>query len=384
MDSNMATELNFDSIRPYKDEEIHEVFERLTNEASFVELIKFLYPNFSTEQFVGKLLSIKSVREFQSEVIYPYVKEILRTTTKGVTHTGLDKLDPNEHYLFISNHRDIVLDSAILNTILVEQKFDTTEIAIGDNLLIYPWITDLVKLNKTFIVNRNLPVRQMMESSIRLSTYIRQTLTDRNQSIWIAQREGRSKDGDDRTQVSLLKMINMSGKEDFASNFGKLNIVPVSISYEYDPCDYLKAMEFQMKRDNPDYKKSEADDLKHMGSGIRGRKGRVHFAFGTPIKEELSTLEGLAKNDQLQGLAEIIDQQIHNNYKFFPGNFIADDLFTNHSRHTKKYTEEDKSIFLAYLDEHLSRIDGDRDFLHNALLEMYGNPVKNFYTSDEK
>jgi len=205
-------------------------------------------------------LTIKSVREFQSEVIYPYVKEILRTTTKGITHSGLDYLNPNEHYLFISNHRDIVLDSAILNTILVEQNFDTTEIAIGDNLLIYPWITDLVKLNKTFIVNRNLPVRQMMESSVRLSTYIRQTLTERKQSIWIAQREGRSKDGDDRTQVSLLKMINMSAKEDFASNFSKLNIVPVSISYEYDPCDYLKALEFQMKRDNPEYKKSEADD----------------------------------------------------------------------------------------------------------------------------
>ncbi|MCU4156245.1 1-acyl-sn-glycerol-3-phosphate acyltransferase [Carboxylicivirga sp. A043] len=380
----MGKELNFDSIRPYNDEEIHEVFERLINEVNFLELVKFLYPNFSTEQFLNKLLSIQSIREFQTEVIYPYVKEVLRTTTKGITHSGLDKLDPNEHYLFISNHRDIVLDSAILNILMVENGFNTTEIAIGDNLLIYPWITDLVKLNKSFIVERNLPVRQMMESTKRLSTYIRQSLTERNQSIWIAQREGRSKDGDDRTQVSLLKMLNMSGNGDFAKNFEEINIVPLSISYEYDPCDYLKALEFQMKRDNPEYKKTQADDLKHMGAGLRGRKGRVHFSFGTPIKKELKELNELVKNDQLQALAEIIDNQIHNNYKFFPGNFIADDLFTNHTRHINKYTNEDKSTFLAYLDEHLSRIDGDKEFLHSSLLEMYANPVKNFYTNDDK
>ncbi len=381
----MVTELNFDSIRPYKDEEIHEVFERLKNEANFLELIKFLYPQFSSEQFLHKLLNIKSVNEFQTEVIYPYVKEVLRTTTKGITATGLKDLDPNKHYLFISNHRDIVLDSAILNILMVENGFNTTEIAIGDNLLIYPWITDLVKLNKTFLVERNLPARQMMESSIRLSHYIRKTLAERNQSIWIAQREGRSKDGDDRTQVSLLKMINMSGNGTVIDNFVDINIVPVSISYEFDPCDYLKALEFQMKRDNPEYKKSEADDLKHMGAGLRGRKGRVHFGFGTPIsKDDLGQLADLSKNDQLQGIAELIDTQIHNNYKFFPGNFIADDLFTNHTRHTNKYTEEDKSIFLDYLDEHLSRIDGDRDFLHSTLLEMYANPVKNFFTADDK
>ena len=381
----MTTELNFDSIRPYKDEEIHEVFERLINEVSFLELIKFLYPNFSTNQFLKKLLSIQSVNQFQTEVIYPYVKEVLRTTTKGITHSGIDRLDANKHYLFISNHRDIVLDSAILNILMVENKFNTTEIAIGDNLLIYPWITDLVKLNKSFIVQRNLPVRQMMESTQRLSAYIRETLTNRNQSIWIAQREGRSKDGDDRTQVSLLKMLNMSGKGNFADNFGEINIVPVSISYEYDPCDYLKAFEFQMKRDQPEYKKSQADDLKHMGAGLRGRKGRVHFGFGTPINTELNALESMAKNDRLQGLAELIDTQIHNNYKFHPGNFIADDLFTDHQRHVDKYTDEDKSTFLAYLDEHLSRIDGgDKQFLHNTLLEMYANPVKNFYSADEK
>ncbi len=375
----MVKELNFDSIRPFKDHEIHEVFERLKNEETFLELIKFLFPAFSAEQFLGKLLSISSIREFQTEIIYPFVKEVLTNTTKGISTSGFENLDPNKHYLFISNHRDIVLDSAILNILMVENGFDTTEIAIGDNLLIYPWITDLVKLNKTFIVNRNLPVRQMMESSTRLSAYIRQTLCDRNQSIWIAQREGRSKDGDDRTQASLLKMLNISGNGDFTKNFAEINIVPLSISYEYDPCDYLKALEFLQKRDNPEYKKSADDDLRHMGAGIKGRKGRVHFSFGTPISEELSSLEDLPKNDKLQGLAELIDQQIHTNYKLWPGNFIAHDLFYKSEQYAGKYTREDKITFLAYLEEHLSRINGDRDFLFTALLDMYANPVKNFY-----
>lgn len=375
----MIKELDFDSIRPYKDDEIHEVFERLKTEETFLELIKYLFPEFSTKQFINKLLNISSIREFQTEIISPYVKEVLKKTTKGITVSGIEKLDPQKHYLYISNHRDIVLDSAILNVLLVERGYDTTEIAIGDNLLIYPWITDLVKLNKTFIVNRNLPVRQMMESSQRLSAYIRETLTKRNQSIWIAQREGRSKNGDDRTQASLLKMLNISGNGNFAKNFSEINIVPLSISYEYDPCDYLKALEFLHKRDNPDYKKTQEDDLKHMGAGIKGRKGRVHFAFGTPITDELNALNDLPKNDQIQGLAELIDQQIHSNYKLWPGNFIAHDLIHQSEQYSSKYSEEDKKTFLAYLEEHLSRVNGDRDFLFNSLLEMYANPVKNFY-----
>ncbi|TAJ14235.1 glycerol acyltransferase [Marinilabiliaceae bacterium JC017] len=375
----MIKNLDFESIRPYKDSEIQEVLERLKNEATFLELIKFIYPDFPLQEFLNKLSQISSIKDFQHEVIYPYVKEILKNTTKGVFSSGLENLDPNQSYLFISNHRDIVLDSAILNILFVEQGFETTEIAIGDNLLIYPWITDLVKLNKTFIVKRNAPVRQMLANSKLLSAYIRHAISERNQGIWIAQREGRSKDGDDRTQVSLLKMLNMSGEKDFAQNVSDLNIVPVSISYEYDPCDYLKALEFLYKRDNPDYHKTQSDDLKHMGAGLNGRKGRVHFAFGTPLKKELQPLNDIPKNDQFQALAELIDDQIHNNYKLWPGNFVSHDIIANDNHFAHKYTAEEKDTFLAYINEHLSRIEGDRDFLYHSLMEMYANPVKNFY-----
>lgn len=376
----MTKELEFESIRPYQDHEIQKVFERLKKETSFIELIGFLYPELPPQKFIDKLMKIKTIRQFQQEVISPYVKEIIKNTTKGITSEGLEYLNPNEAYLYISNHRDIILDPAILNIILFEKGFDTTEIAIGDNLLIYPWITDLVKLNRTFIVKRNLPVRQMMESSTLLSKYIRHTITQVGHSIWIAQREGRSKDGNDRTQLSLLKMLNISGKnESVAENFKELKIVPVSISYEYDPCDYLKALELQHKRDNPDYVKTPDDDLKHMGAGLRGRKGRVHFAFGQPIcGNEFDKLKELQnKNEKFEFLARLIDEHVHENYKLWPGNLIAWDMLNANDEYRHKYTPEEKETFLNYIEEHLNRIEGDKEFLRKTLFEMYANPVAN-------
>jgi hypothetical protein len=221
----------------------------------------------------------------------------------------------------------------------------------------------------------------MLDASTLLSTYIRHTLTVKNRGIWIAQREGRSKDGDDRTQVSLMKMLNISGKGDLIDNFRQLRIVPVAISYELDPCDYLKAYEFQQKRDNPNYAKTQADDLKHMGTGLRGRKGRVHFAFGSPIDNDLDQIATLgSKNDQYQTLAEAIDEQIHSNYKLWPGNFIAHDTVCNNNDHALHYTENDKKLFFDYIHEHAARVkDGDAEFIYQSLLEMYANPVKNFY-----
>ncbi len=381
----MDTELDFESIRPYQDHEIPLVFDRLSKETSFLELIKFLYPKVPTELFIGQMKQIKTIRQFQQDIISSYVREVISSTTQGVTVEGLDGLDPQESYLYISNHRDIVLDPAFLNVILVEHNFDTTEIAIGDNLLIYPWITDLVKLNRTFIVNRNLPVRQIMESSNRLSAYIRHTVTQVGHSIWIAQREGRSKDGNDRTQISLLKMLNLSGKSTSANDFKELKIVPVSISYEYDPCDYLKALEFQNKRDNPDFVKTKDDDLKHMGSGLRGRKGRVHFAFGQPLENELDILDSTTnKNDQLEMLAGIIDRHVHESYRLWPGNCVAWDLLHNSSQYSNRYSSEEKEVFITYIEEHLNRIEGDHDFLRKTLLEMYANPVENSRIIHEK
>ncbi len=374
----MTNHLDFESIRPYQDHEVPAVFDRLTKEQSFMRLLKFLYPEVPADALIHRLKSIETIHQFQSEIIYPYVKQIMKTTTNGVTISGLDKLDNKKNYLFISNHRDIILDPAILNITLLEYGFDTTEIAIGDNLLIYPWITDLVKLNKTFIVKRNIPVRQMMEASSLLSSYIRNALTERKKNIWIAQREGRSKDGDDRTQISLLKMLNISGQNDISSNFQEMEIVPVSISYEYDPCDYLKAYEFQLKRDMEGYKKTQADDLTHMATGLKGRKGRVHFAFGKPITEELKKLPPSDnKNELYNGVAELIDRQIHDNYRLWPGNYIALDILNKNQACAAFYTDEDKITFMEYIYEHISRIDSDEEFVFNTIMEMYANPVRN-------
>ncbi|WP_075591652.1 1-acyl-sn-glycerol-3-phosphate acyltransferase [Labilibacter marinus] len=375
----MATDQEFIEIRPYRDNEIHQVMEQLMKEESFVGLLKYLFPNIPFDDFVNRLLSIKSVKELQIGVIYPYLQEIIKNTTQGLTSEGFDQLDPNKSYIFISNHRDIVLDSAFLNVLLHRHGLDTTEIAIGDNLLIYPWITQLVKLNKSFVVRRNLPARQMLQSSILMSKYIRYNITERNQSVWIAQREGRSKDGDDRTQTSLLKMINMSGQGDFVQNFKDVQIVPLAISYEYDPCDYLKAHEFMMKKENPEYTKTQADDLKHMGAGIKGRKGRVHFKAGKPIGGELDALMDLNKNEQLDKLAELIDDQIHNDYKLWPGNFIAADVLNGDNHFASKYSDEDVAEFNKYINEHMERLDVDKEFIHAQLMEMYANPVKNFF-----
>jgi hypothetical protein len=372
---------DFSSIRPYEDHEIHDVFERLKNERSFLDLIGFLFPNAATDVVMQRLLHVNTIDQFQEEIIYPFLSDLIKNTADDVSFSGLEKLDPNVSYLFVSNHRDIVLDSAILNFLLLKNGYGATEIAIGDNLLIYPWITDLVKLNRTFVVKRNIPVRQMMEASTQLSNYIRYTITQKNRSIWIAQREGRSKDGDDRTQVSLLKMFNISGNGDFVSSVKELRIVPLSISYELDPCDYLKAHEFQLKRDNPQYSKTQADDLKHMGTGLRGRKGRVHYSFGTPIDSELTAIAAMGnRNDQLQALAECIDEQIHSNYKLWPGNFVACDTICGGNEFGDKFTDDEKQRFFDYVNEHTSRVkDGDHAFIRNALFEMYANPVKNFY-----
>lgn len=375
---NNQEQLDFESIRPYEDHEIQTVFNRLKKEDSFMKLLGFLYPSLPPEKFMDRLMSLTSIRQFQEEVISAYIQNVLKDTTKGVTVTGLDYLDPKESYLFISNHRDIVLDPAILNVLLVEHGFNTTEIAIGDNLLIFPWITDLVKLNRTFIVKRNLTVRQIMESSRTLSYYIRHALKVKKHSIWIAQREGRSKDGNDRTQVSLMKMFNISGQDSLVNNFKELKIVPVSISYEFDPCDYLKAEEFFLKQDNPDFVKTQDDDLKHMITGLKGRKGHIHFSFGKPLVDELTPIEALTvKNDQFAAMAKVVDNHVHANYKLWPGNYVAWDLLNESDKYSDCYSDEEKNIFVTYVNEHLERTDCDRDFIYRSLLEMYANPVIN-------
>ena len=337
---------------------------------------------FPFEVIAERMRACKTKLEFQKAFCYRFLRGLADSSTQGVT-SNLDTLkDSTCAYTFISNHRDIILDSGFLSVLLVEAGGDTPEIAIGDNLLIYPWIKKLVRINKSFIVQRALTMRQMLESSARMSRYMHYTINEKNQSIWIAQREGRAKDSNDRTQDSVLKMLAMGGEGDFLDRLLEMNIVPLSISYEYDPCDYLKAKEYQLKRDVLDYKKSTADDLKNMETGMFGFKGRVHFHVAPCINDQLRKLDrSMSKQDLFTSVSSIIDRSIHANYRFYPGNYVAHDLLNYSTRFANRYTKEDKERFETYLAQQIEKIDiADKDvgYLRHMLLLMYANPLINY------
>ena len=373
---------NFDEIRPYRDEEVHEVLMRLLQEPALINALPLLFPTIPTNDLLEQIKHIHTVQELQANIMGVFLKGLELQTTKGIEFKGVENINSNKGYLFISNHRDIILDSAFLNHKLLSINAILTEIAIGDNLLIFPWIKDLVRVNRNFIVQRNAPVRQMLEISKRLSAYIRHTITERNQSIWIAQREGRAKDSNDRTQEALLKMLNMSGDKSVAENLQELSICPLSISYEYDPCDYLKAKEMQQKRDDSNFKKSPQDDLLNMGVGIKGYKGRiVYYASGT-IDNDWAALakHGTTKQEQLASSAALIDKHIHLHYEIFSGNMVAYDLLLNSNRFASSYDLKEKATFETYLQQQLDKItlvNKDDAFLRTKLLEMYANPLIN-------
>ncbi len=384
----MYSQKDFDSIRPYTDSEVQKIFKQLSEEPAFMKLIGFLYPEIGSKTFLKMLFNIETIAEFQNQVIAPYLKNVAKTTARSLKGDNFEVLNKNESYFFISNHRDIVLDSAFLNILLLEHGYDTTEIAIGDNLLIFPWIKHLVRLNRSFIVNRNLPVRQMLEASKRLSAYIQHAMQDKKHSIWMAQREGRSKDANDRTHVGVLKMLNMSGKGNFVDNMIHLNVMPISISYEYDPCDYLKAREFLLKQKNPEYQKTSADDLNSMGTGLKGYKGRVHFRVCKLLKEDLVPLRSIDdRNQQVAEVAALIDHQIHLNYVLYPGNYIAYDIVHDCKDFVDKYTRRERRIFLKYVKEQVRKVPERKRnvaFLTRSILEMYANPVINHLSAQSK
>ena len=371
----------FDEIRPYYDEELPAIYEELIADPAFRQVAEVALPGVPFEMLAAQMRACKTKQEFQVAICYNILKRVIRDATQGVTFDNSAQPEKGGAYTYVSNHRDIVLDSGFLSMMLVEQGQDTVEIAIGDNLLIYPWIKKLVRINKSFIVQRALTMRQMLESSARMSRYMHHTIRDKHQSIWIAQREGRAKDSNDRTQESILKMMAMAGEGDIISRLQEMNIVPLSISYEYDPCDYLKAKEFQQKRDNPDHKKTTADDLLNMQTGILGYKGRVHFCTAPCLNEQLEALDrSLPKQELFVRAAELVDRGIFANYRLYPNNYVAADLLDGNNHFASHYTVEDKQRFTDYLARQLSRIDlpdKDEDFLREKLLLMYANPLRN-------
>lgn len=379
----MEMEYSFDTLRPYRDEEVRDAFLRVTKEPEFKTVMKYLFQD-KADDMIEFFLTLNSVYDFQSKVIAPFLLDLSKKTMDSLTISGLDNLKGDKKYLIMSNHRDIVGDAAILNTLMITNGFDTAENAIGDNLCSRPWITEMMKLNKNFIVKRSGTKREIFEASKLLSSYIRKNIVEKSNSIWIAQREGRAKDANDRTQESLLKMFSMSSGSDLKQGFLELNILPVSISYEYDACDYLKAKEFQQKRDDANFKKSKEDDVLNMQVGLTGYKGRVHYEVMPDINDILQN--EISDNDDRTAIVEkvavIIDKCIHANYQIYPGNYVALDLLEGRDVCcSENYTAEEKERFVNYLNGQIDKIDlanKDTDFLKTKILEMYANPLKNY------
>ena len=375
----------FDEIRPYNDDELPQIFEELIADPAFQKAACGAIPNVPFEILAQKMRACKTKLDFQKTFCYGILWKIAKDFTDGLSldHTALP--DKKKAYTYISNHRDIILDSGFLSILLVDQGMDTVEIAIGDNLLIYPWIKKLVRVNKSFIVQRALTMRQMLESSARMSRYMHYTIMEKNQSIWIAQREGRAKDSNDRTQDSVLKMLAMGGEGDTIDRLMEINIAPIAISYEYDPCDFLKAQEFQLKRDIEGYKKTTQDDLRNMQTGLFGYKGKVHFQAGACINDVLEQLDHrLPKPELFSHISSLIDKRIHSNYRIYPGNYVAHDLLLGTCEFVSHYTQEEKLHFENYIEQQLGKIDipnKDVPFLREKLLLMYANPLTNYLSA---
>ncbi len=370
---------DFDAIRPFEPEELPAAYDRLEKDAQFRTVISYLYPQVPFEALMQKMRGCTTCLDFQKAFCYPFLKSLMSKASTGLD-MDMQAIDVTRRYTFVSNHRDIVLDAALLDVLLIDAGCDTTcEIAIGDNLLAAPWIKDVVRINKSFIVERSLGVREMLAASKRLSQYMHFVIGVKHDNIWIAQREGRAKDSDDRTQPSILKMMAMGEPADGESagatvveRLKALHIVPLSISYEYDPCDFLKAREFQLKRDNPEWKKTKQDDVESMRTGIMGYKGQVHYHCAPCIDDWLDTLpKDMPKGDFFACVANHIDQEIHRHYRLYASNRVAAGA---------PCSDEEKATFNHYIDQQISRIQLDTPdvpFLRERLITMYANPYKN-------
>lgn len=371
----------FDAIRPFEPEELPEVFERLLGNAQFAQVVAYVFKDVPFDILAQKMRACKTNLEFQVAFCYPFIKGLLQKASLGCD-MNVDAIDMEKRYTFVSNHRDIVLDSALLDVLLVDAGCKTTcEIAIGDNLLSLPWVKDLVRINKSFIVERSVSLRQMLLSSKRLSDYMHLVIAQKHDNVWIAQREGRAKDSNDRTQESIIKMMVMGGEGSLVERLKGLHIVPLAISYEYDPCDFLKAQEFQLKRDIADWKKGPMDDVVSMQTGIMGYKGHIHYDAAPCIDVWLDTLDpDMPKADFFKAVATHIDEEVFRRYRLYPSNYVALDELEGTTAHADRYTAEQKAQFDGYIAQQMAKIqlpDKDEAFLRERLLTMYANPARN-------
>lgn len=381
-----ATPKEYRDICPFPDDVFQQKMEELVAEDGFKHAVTWVMPDIDFDEFCNNLKKITCKKDFQEQVMYGFLQMLAAKTTSGISHDGTEFVDSQSAYTMITNHRDIVLDTSFLNLALLQAKKRTTEVAIGNNLLIYKWIEYLVRLNKSFIVKRDLSIRQALDAAEQLSGYIHFAVSQKNESIWIAQRQGRAKDSSDLTQEALIKMLTLKGGKTPLENLKDLHIMPVAISYELDPNDYLKAREFLLKSKDPNFKKTQRDDLFSMETGLLQNKGHVHFQFTHDINEELIALEGLEKQGQILKVCEIVDRHIHSNYKIYPCNYIAFGQRFETQRFADKYSKEENDKFEAYLQSQLSKVQKEVDFelsaedyafMRDKIIVMYSNPLVN-------
>lgn len=374
----------FDAIRPFYETEVNEALQTVISHPMMKALMNFTFPDVEDEVWKAQLKKTHSIRDFQCNFIYQTVQKILENSSEGLTTSGFEHLEKNNSYLFVSNHRDILLDTTLLNASLFQNGHLMTASAIGDNLVKKSFIKTLARLNRNFLVLRGLSPREMLQSSKLLSEYIGQLLLHENRSVWIAQREGRTKDGNDETNPGVLKMIGMaSDATDVMQYFKKIKIVPVSISYEYDPTDALKMPQLLAEANNEVYVKSKNEDFNTIMSGVMGQKKHIHLHIGKVLDTEIDRIvqENDNANKQIQALAQEIDDAIQSNYKLWPTNFIAFDIVNQSNTYSHLYTEAEKSLFERRLE---MRIGTDNPVALDGFLAMYANPVVNKlkYTND--
>lgn len=367
----------FDAIRPFYDTEVNEAIRSCINNPMMKAIMGFTFPDVDEEIWKEQLKRTHSIRDFQCNFIYQSVKKVLEKSSEGLSTSGFEKLEKNTSYLFISNHRDIILDTSLLNVCLFDHGLVMTASAIGDNLVQKDFLKTLSRLNRNFLVQRGLSPRELLESSKLMSEYIGQLLLRENRSVWIAQREGRTKDGNDATHSGVLKMLGMgSDEKNLMDYFKKLKIVPVSISYEYDPTDALKMPQLMAAANAEKYIKEKNEDFITLLSGIIGQKKHIHIHVGNVLDKELDEICSQFDNNnkQIQALTQALDDSILKNYKLWPTNYIAYDLLYNTTDYSNYYTEAEKSLFERRLE---MRIDDKNAQMVESFLAMYANPVVN-------
>ena len=369
---------DFDDIRPYYEEEIPAAMQRLTDSDAFPLLASYVYPGVPLEEVRQRVRGFKTVREFQSDTMYKVNEQVIERSMTAFSGSGLEHLDPHKHYLYVSNHRDIMLDASLLQYFLLKNGFDTSEITFGANLMTSPTVIDIGKSNKMFRVERpGGDIKAFYRASLHLSEYIRYVIKEKGQSVWIAQRNGRTKDGRDATDQGIIKMFCMSEQRDKIKALAELNIVPIAVSYEWEPCDILKVLELYQSQYTR-YVKKPGEDLNSILTGILQPKGRVHFELTEPLTaEELSAFESMTNNEYHKEVARLIDKRINKAYRLWPNNYIAHDLLYGNTRYRSMYTDEDYNAFIAHMAV-VERYEDTCDIeqLKELFLGIYANPVE--------